>query len=83
MAKSVKKPAPDAKAGAPRRPISEQQEAPLRSNVRAELSDEALREQIAEAAYYRAQQRGFTPGYEQKDWIEAEAEVMERLGMRP
>lgn len=31
-------------------------------------------------AYYRAQQRGFAPGYEEKDWIEAEAEVMRSLG---
>ena len=33
---------------------------------------------IAEAAYYRAQQRGFAPGHELDDWIEAEAEVRRR-----
>jgi Protein of unknown function (DUF2934) len=30
---------------------------------------------IAEAAYFRAQQRGFTPGYELEDWLAAEKEV--------
>ncbi len=34
---------------------------------------------IAEAAYYRAQQRGFTPGHELDDWIAAEAEVRRTL----
>jgi hypothetical protein len=30
---------------------------------------------IAEAAYYRAEQRGFTPGSELDDWLAAEIEV--------
>jgi len=30
---------------------------------------------IAEAAYRRAEHRGFLPGYELQDWLEAEAEV--------
>lgn len=30
---------------------------------------------IAEAAYYRAERRGFQPGSELVDWLEAEAEV--------
>ena len=30
---------------------------------------------IAEAAYYRAERRGFEPGDQLKDWLEAEAEV--------
>jgi hypothetical protein len=34
---------------------------------------------IAETAYYRAQQRGFTPGHELDDWIAAENEVRRRL----
>jgi hypothetical protein len=41
-----------------------------------------LRKLILEAAYFRAKQRGFTPGYELEDWIEAEAEVMNRIGTR-
>jgi hypothetical protein len=34
---------------------------------------------IAEAAYLRAQQRGFAPGHEIEDWLAAEAEVDARL----
>ena len=30
---------------------------------------------IAEAAYYRAERRGFAPGNEMSDWLEAEADV--------
>lgn len=35
---------------------------------------------IAEAAYHRAQKRGFAAGGEVQDWLEAEAEVDARLG---
>ena len=30
---------------------------------------------IAEAAYYCAERRGFTPGQELEDWIQAEAQI--------
>jgi hypothetical protein len=30
---------------------------------------------IAEAAYFRAEKRGFTPGHEAEDWFAAESEV--------
>lgn len=30
---------------------------------------------IAEAAYYRAERRGFAPGHELEDWVQAEAEL--------
>lgn len=33
---------------------------------------------IAEAAYWRAEQRGFAPGGELEDWLEAEREVDSR-----
>jgi hypothetical protein len=32
-------------------------------------------EMIRTAAYFRAQSRGFAPGYEWEDWLAAEAEV--------
>ncbi len=44
----------------------------------AELSpvDAEIRNRmIAEAAYYRAEARGFATGYELEDWLEAEAEI--------
>jgi hypothetical protein len=33
------------------------------------------RAMIAEAAYYRAERRGFKPGHELEDWLAAEAEI--------
>lgn len=30
---------------------------------------------IAEAAYYCAQRRGFAPGHELEDWVQAEAQI--------
>ena len=30
---------------------------------------------IAEAAYYRAENRGFAPGWETEDWLAAEKEI--------
>jgi sterol desaturase/sphingolipid hydroxylase (fatty acid hydroxylase superfamily) len=35
----------------------------------------SLHAMIAEAAYYRAEKRGFAPGYESVDWMEAEREI--------
>ena len=40
---------------------------------------DAQRTMIAEVAYYRAERRGFAPGGELQDWLEAEAEVLARL----
>jgi Protein of unknown function (DUF2934) len=34
---------------------------------------------IAEAAYFRAERRGFAPGHELEDWLEAEREIKGRL----
>jgi hypothetical protein len=72
---------PDQQAGAPRRPVTEQLEEPLASELREPPSSEEVRALIAEAAYRRARQRGFTGGYQQRDWIEAEAEVMTKLDL--
>jgi hypothetical protein len=41
-------------------------------------AEEARRGEIAENAYYRAEKRGFTPGEEERDWLEAEAEIKAR-----
>jgi hypothetical protein len=35
---------------------------------------------IARAAYFRAEKRGFAPGAELQDWVEAEAEVRRLMG---
>lgn len=34
---------------------------------------------IAEAAYFKAEQRGFAPGQELRDWLAAEREIDARL----
>ena len=34
---------------------------------------------IAEAAFFRAEERGFTPGHEVEDWLAAESEVDSKL----
>jgi hypothetical protein len=49
------------------------------SNARDQASAEEVRQLIAEAAYYRAKQRGFEPGHELDDWVQAESEVLRRV----
>jgi len=39
------------------------------------VDPEARRLMIAEAAYYCAEKRGFEPGHELEDWLEAEAGI--------
>jgi hypothetical protein len=48
------------------------------ASSQAEVPDEQTRQQIALLAYYRAEQRGFSPGYELEDWLAAEAQVRNR-----
>ncbi|MGE0384373.1 MAG: DUF2934 domain-containing protein [Gammaproteobacteria bacterium] len=45
----------------------------------ADASASNRQEQIACAAYYRAERRGFEPGHEIEDWLAAEREVDGRL----
>jgi len=41
------------------------------------ISDvEIQQHRISEMAYQKAKKRGFWPGHELKDWLEAESEVM-------
>ena len=57
----------------PQQPLKQQPQSPQQQQ--SDTSGEALRERVREAAYYRAQQRGFSPGYEIEDWLAAEAEI--------
>ena len=52
-------------------------------NTSAKLSREEVYKLIQESAYFKAKARGFAPGHEVQDWIEAEAEVRRRLEGRP
>ena len=54
----------------------------MRGNTRADMSPEDVYRLIQETAYYKAKARGFAPGHEVQDWIEAEAEVRLRLENR-
>ena len=49
---------------------------------RAQMSPEEVYRLIQETAYYKAKARGFAPGHEVQDWIEAESEVRMRLDSR-
>lgn len=42
-------------------------------------SKQELELMIAEAAYYKAEQRNFIPGFEHQDWFEAESEINSSL----
>jgi len=46
---------------------------PIPESVSEYSADELFR--IAEGAYYKAEARGYEPGHEIQDWLEAEAEM--------
>jgi hypothetical protein len=48
---------------------------PAKAPAGGTISEDVRRGMIAEAAYLRAERRGFSPGYEEEDWLAAEAEV--------
>ncbi len=50
-----------------------------KSAKKSNVSMEDRYTQISKAAYFIAEQRGFTSGNELDDWLRAEAEVSERL----
>lgn len=77
MAAKKERPAP---AKAPKTTRTTRTQASFGGNARAEVSPDELRKLVSEAAYYRAKQRGFKPGHEVEDWIQAEAEVLSRIG---
>ena len=57
------------------RPPSPRKSPPVVMPPRAKLTPEARHALIAEAAYLRAERRGFIPGHETDDWLAAEIEV--------
>ena len=67
---------PPAEKAAPRRRAPSASAAPASPATTAiTVSEETRRAMIAQAAYLRAERRGFTPGNEVEDWMAAEAEV--------
>lgn len=57
--------------------------AQAKSPPRAAVSADDRRAMIAEAAYLRAERRGFAPGHETEDWLAAEVEVDVLLKIGP
>lgn len=57
-----------------RKPIRAKRRGDVQSMTLSAEADARLRE-IQEAAYYKSQRRGFVPGHEMDDWLEAEREV--------
>lgn len=45
------------------------------ATVDSKIDTEKRHALIAEAAYLRAERRGFAPGHEVEDWVAAEAEI--------
>ena len=64
---------------APDAPATRPADGQSRGNTAAKLSNEDVYKLIQESAYFKAKARGFAPGHEVQDWIEAEAEVRRRL----
>ena len=53
--------------------------APARRRSDVAIDQRDRYEMIAKMAYYRAEKRGFEPGWEQEDWLESEKLVDEML----
>ena len=47
----------------------------------AHIPDQDYHEMVSEAAYYKAEQRGFIPGYEEEDWLAAENDILSMLNL--
>lgn len=76
MARDKNPATPSVKKAAPRKSTTRRVSAPKA----ASFVDPAQRASlIANAAYFRAERRGFAPGRELEDWLAAEAEVDAQL----
>jgi len=47
----------------------------LLKNFSGRIDEDEFREMVAINAYYRAEKRGFKPGNEMDDWLEAEKDL--------
>jgi hypothetical protein len=68
------------KAAAPRVRRTSAKVATEQTGERPLISSEERQRMVAVAAYYRAEQRGFSGGSEVEDWLAAEADVERLLG---
>lgn len=59
---------------------SKQGNSGVRPGSSSSISAQELQMLVARAAYLRAEKRGFVPGGELQDWVDAEAEVLRLTG---
>ncbi len=82
----IRKPARAARAKAAVRPAAKKAAAPAKPRARTTTGAASTaaavsaapverEEMVRMAAYFRAERRGFAPGHDWEDWLEAEAEV--------
>jgi hypothetical protein len=77
-------PKPAARKAAATRKTPARKRAGAQASVALTARSPAQREEMVRtAAYFRAERRGFAPGYEWEDWLAAEAEVGALAGSRP
>lgn len=62
--------------------ISRKSSTPVTKTGRSNGKNKPTHEQIALLAYLKAEARGFSPGHELDDWLEAEKEVNGGSGSR-
>ncbi len=66
-----------------KKPVAREGSLPMESDRRnpsgTSVAEAARRRMVSEAAYYRAQQRGFAPGRELDDWLAAEVEIAQHF----
>lgn len=48
----------------------------------AHIPNQDYHEMVSQAAYYKAEQRDFIPGYEEEDWLAAENEILSMLNLK-
>jgi hypothetical protein len=66
--------------GAPAKAKPKQGDTEVRPGSGPGISAQEREVLVARAAYFRAEKRGFAPGSELQDWVEAEAEVLRLIG---
>lgn len=59
----------------PRKNTADKTPRKARASAAPLIDPQRRRALIAEAAYFRAERRGFAPGHEAEDWLAAEVEV--------
>lgn len=82
---AVAKKAPAVKAAAPKVAAEKKTAAPRASSKPKAAKNKVTPEQryrmICDAAYFKAESRGFSQEHEVQDWLDAEAEINRLLGM--